>query len=123
MFFPEHTMFKDHVYINTVIVDKKKFSDIINRIDARHANFCSDAISAKDFKLWCIFATIFGIFTNYGNINSTKLFMECLACNYLPEISILERNDNVKICIKIMQKRLHERKTGINSSTKGDSTK
>ena len=103
-------MRKQQVYIKSITLDREEFMLINKRIDSRYAQLGHD-FCFIDFREWSLFATIFGIFTSYGNIESTKFFLECMKYNYLPKISITERKNRVKICICIMQEELNEKKS------------
>lgn len=102
---------KQHTYIKNIILTKKEFSTINKRIDKHYSELKIKEYCFNTFYSWSLLATILGIFTRYGNPESTELFLDCMRYNYLPKFSIGKNKNNVRICICIRQKELNERIT------------
>jgi hypothetical protein len=112
------TMKNHHAYLKTITFPKDRFSLINKRIEKQYAQLETKDCCFGIFYSWSLLATILGIFTSYGNLESTEIFLDCLQYNYLPEISIARRKDYVKICICIMEKKLNERRAELENTAK-----
>ena len=110
-------MKRTHTYLKSVILTKDEFYRINKRIDERYARLEQKGCFGE-FYSWTLLATVLGIFTHYGDNKSTRFFLNCLRCGYLPEISIVKNKSNVRICICIMEKKLDERRAGLESTAK-----
>jgi hypothetical protein len=91
-----------HVYLNRVILSKQEFRSINERINAQYDKFEKKPTCFNIYYTWALFATVSGLLTGYGNIESTALFLECVSDAYLPEVSIMGYDkDQVQVCICI----------------------
>lgn len=114
-----NSMFKKRqIYLKSITFTKDEFSLINQRIDKQFTQLEQDRYSFDIFYSWSLFATILGIFTSYGNLESTKIFLNCVRYGYLPEVSIMSDKKRIKVCICINEKKLDERRTELENTAK-----
>ena len=91
-----------HIYIKTITLSTLKFNLLNQRIKKQYQQLKKKDKNFDIFYSWALCATILGIFSGYGNKESTDIFLNCVKNNKLPEITIKKNLFNVKItiCVK-----------------------
>ena len=97
------------IYIKNIVFSHEEFDSINSRIADKFDLLQHTDIDLNTFRSWSLLATLLGFFTVYDKAESTKLFMRCVACCYLPQVIIKHNRDNVHVCICILEKELDER--------------
>ena len=99
------SMRKRHTYLKSITLKKNVFLSINNRIDERYSQLEKKDCCFSVFYSWALLATILGIFTSYGDVESTRIFLSCIQDNRLPEISITKNKNDVKIWICVNEQK------------------
>jgi len=91
-----------HIYIKTITLSLPAFVKLNQRIKKQYQNLKRKDQRFNIFYSWALCASILGIFSGYGNKESTDIFLNCVKNNQLPEITIKKHLFNVKItiCVK-----------------------
>lgn len=90
-----HTTAKQ-TYIKGISISKKEFKELNDSIYYRYINVIKN-VSFLDFQKGIIFAFILGNLSAHGDRESIRLFCYCLESNYIPELKILEYENEIKM--------------------------
>lgn len=99
----------DDIYIKSIVLKKQDYDFFESTLKERYSKLKSTRVTFPIFKSWSLVAMILGIFTSYGDVTSSPLFLECLEKEYLPNFNEIENDNNVRICICIEKKKLNGR--------------
>lgn len=97
-----------HYIIKTLNFNRKQFNFLKKKTRRRYSELKKNSISYTNFEAWSLFATVFGIFTSYGDKEASLLFCKYLMQNILPKIYMFECKNIVRICICIIENKIDE---------------
>jgi len=89
------------IYIKSIVLEKQIYDSFKSTLKERYSNLKSPRCTFSNFESWSLMAMVLGIFTSYGDITSSPLFLECLEKEYLPELKKIDRDKYVYVCICI----------------------
>ena len=109
-------MANQHVYLKRLVFSNHDFDLVNERINNRYNESEDKSIKFETFYSWSLFATVSGLFTGYGDVESTVMFLECMTSGKMPELSIVKfGKEQVQICICIKKE---EETADVNSRSK-----
>ncbi len=99
----------DEIFFKTIALEKQDYDFFKSTLKERYSTLKSSRVTFPIFKSWSLVAMVLGIFTSYGDVTSSPLFLECLEKEYLPNFSEIEVGNKTRICICIERKKLNDR--------------